>query len=90
MNIIGEGPLSFTHILHSSIVLERERERESTMEDEQPFLLLGFYTVLVKFYTEEVLRGFIPCVFPKENICVLLCCCIFLSFNDPFRMVIML
>ena len=33
--------------------------------------LFGFYIPLVEFYTEEVLRGFIPCSFPKENICVL-------------------
>ena len=50
---------------------EKEREKESTMEDKQLFLLLGFYTVLVKYYTEEVLRGFLPCGFPEENICVL-------------------
>ena len=43
-----------------------------------------FYTALVEFYTEEVLRGFFPCGFPKENICVLvfLCFCAYCSFND--------
>ena len=69
---------------------ERERERESTVEDEQLLLFLGFYTVLVEFYTEEVLRGFLPCGFPKENICVLLCYYICLYFSDPFLMVMML
>ena len=60
------------------------------MEDEKLFLLLGFYTVLVEFYIEEVLRGFLPCGFPEENLCVLLCCCICLSFSDPLLMVMML
>ena len=60
------------------------------MEDEQLFLLLGFYTILVEFYTEEVLWGFLPYGFPEENICVLLCCCTCLSFSDPLLMVMML
>ena len=60
---------------------EREREKESTMEDERLFLLLGFYTVLVEFYTEEVLRGFLPCGFPEENICVLLCSLVLLHLS---------
>ena len=82
-------PLSLEHILHSSIAPEREKAKESTVEDEQLFLLLGFYTVLVKFYTEEVLWGFLPCGFPEENLCVLFCCtCI--SFSDPLLMVMML
>ena len=51
---------------------------------------MKFYTVLVEFYIEEVLRGFLPCGFPEENLCVLLCFCIFLSFSDPFLMVMML
>ena len=59
------------------------------MEDEQLLLLLGFFTVLFKFYTEEVLRGFLPCGFPEENICVLLCCCTCLSLNDPLLIVMM-
>ena len=44
----------------------------------------GFYTALVEFYTEEVLRGFLPRGFPKENICVLvfLCFCACCSFSD--------
>ena len=69
---------------------EREREKESTVEDDQLSLLLGFYTVLVELYTEEFLHGFLPCDFPKENLCVLLCCCICLSFSDPLLMVMML
>ena len=54
------------HISHSIIALEREREREreSTVEDEKLFVLLWFYTVLVKFYTEEFLCGFLPFGFP--------------------------
>ena len=40
------------------------------MEYEKLFLLLGFYTILVEFYIEEVLRGFLPYGFPEENICV--------------------
>ena len=69
---------------------EIEREKEYIVEDEQLFLLLGFYTVLVEFYTKEVLRGFLPCGFPEENLCVLLCCCTCLSLSDHFLMVMML
>ena len=63
---------------------EREREKESTMENEQLFLFLWFYTVLVKLYSKEFLRGFLPCGFPEENICVLvfLCFCVCCSFSD--------
>ena len=45
---------------------------------------MKFYTVLVEFYTEEFLRGFLPCGFPKENLCVLmlLCFCACCSFSD--------
>ena len=81
---------SHSDISHSSIELERKREKESTMEDEKLFLLLGFYTLLVEFYTEEVLWGFLPCGLPEENLCVLLFCCICLSFSDPLLMVMML
>ena len=66
------------------------KEKDDIVEDEQLFMLLGFYTVLIKFYTEEVLRGFLPCGFLEENLFVLLYCCICLSFNDPFIMVMML
>ena len=54
------------------------------MEDEKLFLLLGFYTALVEFYIEEVLRDFLPCGFPEENIFVLvfLCFCACCSFSD--------
>ena len=71
-------------------MLEKEREKVSTMEDEKLFLLMGFYTVMVEFYTEEVLWGFLPCGFPEENLCVLWCCCICLSFSNPLLMVMML
>ena len=60
------------------------------MEYENIFLLLAFYSVLVEFYIEEVLQGFLPCGFSKENICVLLCCCTCLSFSDPLLMVMKL
>ena len=59
--------LSHSHTSKTQVLRWRERERESTVEDEQLFLLLGFYTVLVEFYTEEVLRGFLPCGFPEEK-----------------------
>ena len=61
-------PRSHSDISHSSIELERKREKESTMEDEQLFLLLGFYTLLDEFYTEKVLWRFLPCGFPEENL----------------------
>ena len=83
-------PLSFKHILHSIIALDKEKEKEDIVEDKELFLLLVFYTFLVEFYTEEVLSGFLPCGFPEENICVLFCCCACLSFNDHFLMVMML
>ena len=34
-------------------------------------VVLGFYTVLVEFYIEEVLQGFLPCGFPEENLYVI-------------------
>ena len=47
-------------------------------------LLSESYTALVEFYAKEVLRGFLPCGFPEENICVLvfLCFCACYSFSD--------
>ena len=60
------------------------------MPERRDQLLSEFYTALVEFYTEEVLRGFLPCGFPEENLCVLLCCCICISFSDPLLMVMML
>ena len=83
-------PLSFGYILHSIIALERDIEKESTVEYVQLFLLLGFYTILVKLYTEEVLWGFLPCGFLEENLYVLLCWFICLSFIDPLLMVMTL
>ena len=67
----------------------QEREEEVHQEEERSSCL-GFYTALVDFYTKEVLWGFLPYGFPKENICVLFCCCICLSFSDPLIMVMML
>ena len=40
-------------------------------QKERGEVVLGFYIVLVEFYTEDVLWGFLPYGFPKENICVL-------------------
>ena len=48
----------------------QEREEEVRQKEERSSCL-GFYTVLVEFYTEEVFHGFLPCGFPNENICVL-------------------
>ena len=69
---------------------ERDKEKEDIVEDEQLFMLLGFYTVLIEFYNEELLRGFLPCGFLEENHCVLLYCCTCLYFSDPLLMVMML
>ena len=56
-------------------MLEREKEKEYTVEDEKLFLLMGFYTILVEFYTEEYLQGFLPCGLLEENLCVLVFLC---------------
>ena len=40
----------------------RQRERGEVIS--------GFYTALVEFYIEEILRGFPPCGFLEENLCV--------------------
>ena len=50
-------------------------------QKERGEVILGFYTVLVEFYNDEVLRGFLPCGFPKENIRVLMFCACF-YFSD--------
>ena len=34
-------------------------------------VVLGFYIVMVEFYTQEVLEGVLPCGFPEENLWVL-------------------
>ena len=60
-------PLSLRHTHSSKFV----RERTTSAPERREKQLFGFYTALVEFYTEEVLRGFLPCGFPKENICVL-------------------
>ena len=60
------------------------------MSERKEKYLSRFYTTLVEFYTEEVLRGFLPCGFSKEKLCVLLCCCTCISFSDHFLMVMML
>ena len=55
------------------------------MEEEQLFLLLGFYTVLGRIlYRGSFPRFSPPSGFPKINLCVLLCGCACLSFSDPF------
>ena len=48
----------------------QEREEEVPQEEERS-ICIGFYTALVEFYIEEVLRGFLPCGFPEETLCVL-------------------
>ena len=58
------------YTLTQAILQERE---EKVCQEEEGSNSLGFYTTLVEFYTEEVLRGFLPCGFLEENICVLLC-----------------
>ena len=75
-------PLSFSHISHSSIALdrERERERESIVDDEKLFLLLGFYTVLVEFYIGEVLWVF-SLVVSTTKIFVFSCVDVFVFFS---------
>ena len=59
-------PPSFCIHLHSSKFV-RERRKGALERGE---VVLGFYTVLVEFYIEEVLQGFLPCGFPEENLCV--------------------
>ena len=48
----------------------QEREEE-VLQEEDRSSCLGFYTALVEFYTKEVLQGFHPFGFPKENLWVL-------------------
>ena len=58
-------------LVASSSQLEgRGRDKEEHLK-ERGEVILGFYNVQVEFYTEKVLCGFLPCGFPKENICVL-------------------
>ena len=66
------------------------QEREEQVRQKEEKQLSGFYTALVEFYTVEVLWGFPPCGFPEENLCVLLCCCTCISFNNHLLMVVML
>ena len=47
----------------------QEREEQVRHEEERSNCL-GFYIAMVEFYTKEVLRGFLPCGFLEENICV--------------------
>ena len=71
-------PFICTHSLKQ--VCKREKNKCAERREKQ---LSRFYTALVEFYIEEVLRGFLPYGFPKENICVLCiteACC---SFNGP-------
>ena len=47
------------------------RERKISVPERREKQLSGFYTTLVEFYNEEVLRGFLPCGFLEEDLCVL-------------------
>ena len=58
-------PFICTHSLKK--VFKREKNKCAERREKQ---LSGFHTALVEFYTEEVLRGFLPFGFPKENIYV--------------------
>ena len=58
------------------------RERNISAPERREKQLSGFYTALVEFYTEDILRGFLPCGFPEKNIYVLVfCSCCY--FSDP-------
>ena len=48
----------------------QERE-EKVRQEEVRSSCPWFYIALVEFSTKEVLPGFLPCGFPKENLCVL-------------------
>ena len=57
-------------------------------------LSLGFILswLALHLVTESILKkllDFLPCGFPEENLCVLLCCIACLSFSDPNAMVMM-
>ena len=82
-----EGASLHLYSLTQADFSKREKQQRTKKEE---VIVWSFYTILVKFYDEEVLRGFFPCGFPEENLCVLFCCCICLSFNDPLLMVMML
>ena len=70
---------------------KRERDKESILWKRSSYYCSwGFTLYLVEFYAEEFLRGFLPCGFPEENICVLFCGFACLSFSDPLLMVMML
>ena len=47
------------------------RERRISAPERKRRSCLGFYTILVELYIEEVLHAFLPCGFPEENVCVL-------------------
>ena len=46
-------------------VCQREKEKCAKEREE---VILGFHTILVEFYFEEFLWGFLPCVFLEENL----------------------
>ena len=56
------------------------RERRTSARKRREKQLFGFYTALVEFYIEEFLCGFLPCGFPKENICFLVFLCLFACY----------
>ena len=59
-------------LTHSSS-FARERRTGALERTKKQFS--GFYTILVEIYTKEFLRGFLPCGFPEENLCVLVFLC---------------
>ena len=52
------------------------QERKISVLERREKPLSGFCTALVEFYIEEVLRGFLLCGFPEENLCVLMFLCL--------------
>ena len=67
-NINIEAPSSF---VLTSLKQVFKREKVKCARNKEEKLSWGLTTILVDFYTEEVLWNFLPCGFPEENICVL-------------------
>ena len=80
MNINRWGAsLILTHLSLKYSARERERERDSTVEDEKLFLLLEIYTVLGWILYKGSFVGFSPLLFPRgKSLCSLVL--LYLSF----------